>query len=135
MPRQFLNKLNKVAAAALKKIKEFMENESSLRHHVREVLQEESENFLFIAAGEGLVFKGMHYPDSAFSEQDFPVLFRGEDKNVIIAAWPQNYIRDVLREVSEKNEKNEERVWQQILEEFMGAAVDVYKEGKVSDIL
>jgi len=135
MTRYFLDKLNKMAARALKKIKEFMENEPSLRRHVRQVLKEESENFLFIAAGEGLIFKGMHYPDSAFSEHEFPVLFRGEDKNVIIAAWPQNYIRDVLREVSEKNEKNEERAWQETLEEFMGAAVDVYKEGKVSDIL
>ena len=135
MTRYFLDKLNKMAARALKKIKEFMENEPSLRRHVRQVLKEESENFLFIAAGEGLIFKGMHYPDSAFSEHEFPVLFRGEDKNVIIAAWPQNYIRDVLREVSEKNGKNEERVWQETLQEFMSAAVEIYKEGKISDIL
>ena len=135
MARYFLDKLNKMAARALNKIKEFMENETSLRRHVREVLKEESENFLFIAAGEGLVFNGMHYPDSAFSEEEFPVLFRGVDKNVIIAAWPQNYVRDVLREVSEKNGKTEERVWQETLEGFMSAAVEIYKEGKISDIL
>lgn len=111
-----------------------MENEPDLRRHVRQVIEEESENFLFIAAGEGLVFKGMHYPDSAFSEHDFPVLFRGEDKNVIIAAWPQNYIRDVLQKVSEKNEKNEERAWRETLEEFMEAAIEVYREGSINDI-
>jgi hypothetical protein len=134
MARHFLDKLNKTAARALNKIKEFMENEPDLRRHVRQVIEEESENFLFIASGEGLIFKGMHYPDSAFSEHDFPVLFRGEDKNVIIAAWPQNYIRDVLQNLSENNGKNEEAAWRETLEEFMKSAVDVYREGSVNDI-
>lgn len=89
-----------------------------VKKHVKETLEEEIENFLFIAASDNVLIKGMHYAESAFTESDeIPLIFNTSEDNVIIAAWPQSKITELIEEI-ETNYPQEEwdSRWKRVLE-------------------
>lgn len=119
----------------IKQVRGFGQDEEKMKEFIRESEQENHENFLFVAAGDGVIVRGMHYPDSAFENEDFPLVFRTFDAGVVIAAWPRNYIKKTLY-VLENNfeEAKHEKLWEMILEGFMEEAVKKMKEGDIGGI-
>lgn len=90
------------------------------------VEKEEVENFLFMACGGGKMVKGMHYPDTAFREEDpIPMVWPTSDKDMYIAAWPQSYISKKLEEIEEAHEENEwEANWKIFLQELLDVSAE-----------
>lgn len=102
---------------------------------LQESEDEEHENFLFIAAGENVIVRGMHYPDGAFEgEDDIPLVFQTFDENVVIAAWPRNHIRKILALVEEYDESVQERGWEIILNQLLKDVESKIQEGKINGI-
>lgn len=93
---------------------------------VKDVMDNEVENFLFVAADGDVVIKGMHYPESAFSEEDeVPLMFKTSEKNVVIAAWPQTKVRELLKFVEDEHSKEDwDKAWNNVLEQLVKESVE-----------
>jgi hypothetical protein len=101
-----------------------------------DTLRQEPENFLFLSTGEGGVIRGMHYPDSAFVENDFPVIFKTSEPGIVIAAWPQSIIKELLYKCTDsaaEENKNLEKQWMVILEELSEAAARKMENGEINE--
>ena len=116
--------MTEVPEDPMDKLKEFFKeliDVSGRKREIRKTLQDfhedEIKNFLFVAAGDGHVIKGMWFPDSAFEDEDIPLMVRGTEKDVIIAAWPRSYI-------VENMEKSDFEIhWDVFLAELVDIAV------------
>lgn len=128
--------------AKKKKWNEFMsalagarENEK-VKKYVQESLQQDSENFLFLAAGKDIIVRGMHFPDGGLAGEEFPVIFDTSDAGVFIAAWPESEIRKMISEIEiEETENNKDYlagVWVKNLEKLQDAAVTKIEAGEIS---
>jgi hypothetical protein len=118
----------------MRRVRQPYENNKLVDKIIQKTMDEEKENFLFISNGDGLVIKAMHYPDSAFGEEDFPVIFKTSEENVLIAAWPQGIIRKFLEDVTGgTEEKDLEKEWQKVMEELSAVAAAKIKSGEIND--
>lgn len=111
------------------------ENEK-IQKYVRESMQQDSENFLFLAAGKDIVVKGMHFPDGGLAGENFPVIFDTADAGVFIAAWPESEIRKMISEIEiQETAENKDYladVWVKNLEKLQDAAVVKIEAGEIS---
>jgi hypothetical protein len=120
----------------MRRVRQPYENNKLVDKIIQKTMDEEKENFLFISNGDGLVIKAMHYPDSAFGEEDFPVIFKTSEENVLIAAWPQGIIRKFLKDVTDgTEEKDLEKEWQKVMEELSAVAAAKIKSGEINDYI
>ena len=118
----------------MRRVRQPYENNKLVDKIIQKTMDEEKENFLFISNGDGIVIKAMHYPDSAFSEEDFPVIFKTSQENVLIAAWPQGIIKKFLEDVTgSTEEKDLEKEWQKVMEELSVVAETKIKSGEIND--
>jgi hypothetical protein len=118
----------------MRRVRQPYENNKLVDKVIQKTMDEEKENFLFISNGDGLVIKAMHYPDSAFGEEDFPVIFKTSEENVLIAAWPQGIIKKFLEDVTgSTEEKDLEKEWQKVMEELSAVAAAKIKSGEIND--
>jgi hypothetical protein len=110
------------------------ENKKTVEDVVQKTMSEEQENFLFISNGDGIIIKAMHYPDGAFGDEGFPVIFKTSQENVLIAAWPQSVIRKLLEDVTNSNEKeNLEKEWEKVMETLSDVSAAKIKNGEINE--
>lgn len=130
-----MTKKNKKWDDFIRQVRGFGKDASKMEEFIRESEQENHENFLFVASGDGVIVRGMHYPDSAFENDDFPLVFKTFDAGVVIAAWPRNHIKKML-DVLENNfeEEKHEQLWEMVLEGLVEEAVMKMKEGNIGGI-
>jgi hypothetical protein len=118
----------------LRRVRQPYENNKLVENVIQKTMAEEKENFLFIANGDGIVIKAMHYPDSAFGEEEFPIIFKTSEDNVLIAAWPQGLIRKFLEDVTSSVDKKDlEKEWQKVMETLSSVAEAKIKSGDIND--
>jgi hypothetical protein len=114
-----------------KKINEFKRQHVALEKQIKEVLEEEVDNFLFVASGDNCIIKGMHYPESAFSDGEVPLIWKSSEKGVYIAAWPQDKIRELLLKVELDNpEEIWESEWNKVLQGLMEESINKLENAK-----
>jgi hypothetical protein len=114
-----------------KKINEFKQQHVALEKQIKEVLEEEVDNFLFVASGDNCIIKGMHYPESAFSDGEVPLIWKSSEKDVYIAAWPQDKIRELLLKVELDNpEEIWESEWNKVLQGLMEESINKLENAK-----
>lgn len=118
----------------IRRVRQPYENKKFVEEVIQKTMDEEKENFLFIANGDGIVIKAMHYPDGAFGEEDFPLIFKTSEENVLIAAWPQGIIKKLLEDVTAATEKeNLEKEWQKVMEALSDVSAAKIKNGEIND--
>jgi hypothetical protein len=114
-----------------KKINEFKRQHVALEKQIKEVLEEEADNFLFVASGDDCIIKGMHYPESAFIDGEAPLIWKTSEKGVYIAAWPQDKIRELLLKVELDNpEEIWESEWNKVLQGLMEESINKLENAK-----
>ena len=83
-----------------------------------------------------MIIRGMHYPDSALGDAEFPVIFKTSEENVLIAAWPQSIVKKCLELVTAKsNDNNLKTNWEEALEVFSMSAELKIQSGEINDYL
>ena len=114
-----------------KKINEFKRQHVALEKQIKEVLEEEVDNFLFVASGDDCIIKGMHYPESAFNNEEVPLIWKSSEQGVYIAAWPQDKIRELLLKVELDNpEEIWESEWNKVLQGLMEESINKLENAK-----
>ena len=111
------------------------ENKELQKRLMEETEKYEIENFLFMSSGDGYVIRGMHYPDSAFSEEDdIPVVYKTSEEKVLIAAYPQSLIKRFLEIVNEEEDKSKlEDNWEKVLQTLSTVAELKIRNGEVHE--
>lgn len=118
----------------IRKVRQPQENKQLLKKIMKETAEHDIENFLFLSSGEGMVIRGMHYPDTAFNEDDdLPVVFKTSEPTVLIAAWPRSVIKIFLDAVIENGEKNLEERWNHALEVLSQEALAKIEKGEINE--
>lgn len=115
----------------MSKVQDSAETRRLVRKIEKEATEEEIENFLFVAAGHGKIIKGMHYPDSAFIDGEYPLIYKTTDNNVVISAWPRLLLKEMMLGLEEKYpEEKWDEVWQDLLQGLVDKSVEKLKEAK-----
>lgn len=111
------------------------ENKELADRLMEETEKYEIENFLFMSSGDGFIIRGMHYPDTAFSDDDdIPVIYRTSEEKVLIAAYPQSLIKRFLEIVLGQHGKdNLEKEWEKVLQELSTVAELKIRNGEVNE--
>jgi hypothetical protein len=118
----------------IRRVRQPYENNKFVDKVIQKTLEEEKENFLFISNGDGIIIKAMHYPDSAFADEDFPIIFKTSEENVLIAAWPQGTIRKFLEIVTDRVPKQDlEKEWEKVMEALSTIAEEKIKSGDINE--
>jgi len=119
----------------IRRVRKPFEENKLVERVIEKTLEEEKENFLFISNGDGIVIKAMHYPDSAFTDEDFPVIFKTSEDNVLIAAWPQGIIRKFIENAENTiGEKDLEKEWESIMEVLSIIAAAKIRKGEINEL-
>ena len=119
----------------IRRVRKPFEENKLVDRVIEKTLEEEKENFLFISNGDGIVIKAMHYPDSAFTDEDFPVIFKTSEDNVLIAAWPQGIIRKFIENAENTiGEKDLEKEWESIMEVLSIIAAAKIRKGEINEL-
>jgi hypothetical protein len=119
----------------IRRVRKPFEENKLVDRVIEKTLEEEKENFLFISNGDGIVIKAMHYPDSAFTDEDFPVIFKTSEDNVLIAAWPQGIIRKFIENAENTiGEKDLEKEWETIMEALSIIAAAKIRKGEINEL-
>lgn len=106
-----------------------------LEKYIQESEKENHENFLFVAAGEGMIVRGMHYPDGAFENEEYPIVFQTFDDGVVIAAWPRSIVKILMETLVENFDKSKhETGWELILNGLLEQALVKIKNGEINGI-
>lgn len=117
----------------IKRVNGIADEYPELEKYVDESAEDNHENFLFVAAGEGKVVRGMHYPDGAFDDENFPLVFQTAEDNVVIAAWPRTFIKTLMQTLLENFDNSKhEKGWELVLEGLLDDALNKIKNGEVS---
>jgi hypothetical protein len=118
----------------IRRVRKPFEENKLVERVIEKTLEEEKENFLFISNGDGIVIKAMHYPDSAFTDEDFPVIFKTSEDNVLIAAWPQGIIKNFIENAENTiGEKDLEKEWETIMEALSIIAAAKIRKGEINE--
>lgn len=118
----------------IRRIRKSSERNSLVNKLMEETQRHDAENFLFISSGSGMIIRGMHYPDSAFGDEEAPVIFKTSEENVLIAAWPRSLIKTFLEIViKDGGEKNLETEWTKALEVLSTVAELKIKNGEINE--
>ena len=118
----------------IRRIRKSSERNSLVNKLMEETQRHDAENFLFISSGSGMIIRGMHYPDSAFGDEEAPVIFKTSEENVLIAAWPRSLIKIFLEIViKDGGEKNLETEWTKALEVLSTVAELKIKNGEINE--
>lgn len=106
-----------------------------LEKYIEESEKENHENFLFVAAGEGVIVRGMHYPDGAFKDNEYPIVFQTFDDGVVIAAWPRTIVKTLMDTLVNNFDKSKhEQGWNLILNDLLEDALVKIKNGEIDGI-
>ena len=106
-----------------------------LEKYIKESEKENHENFLFVAAGEGMIVRGMHYPDGAFENDEYPIVFQTFDDGVVIAAWPLSIVKILMETLVNNFDKSKhEKGWELILSDLLEDAIVKIKNGEINGI-
>lgn len=118
----------------ISRVQDSAETRRLVRKIEKEATEEEVQNFLFVAYGAGKIIKGMHYPDSAFLDGNYPLLYKTSDENVIVSAWPREFLKEMMIALEENNsEENWDVAWQEFLQGLVDKSVKKLTEAR--DIL
>lgn len=118
----------------IRNVRQPRENKQLLKKIMKETTEHEIENFLFLSSGDGMVIRGMHYPDGAFDiDDDLPVIYRTSEPTVLIAAWPRSVIKIFLDAVMEGGKKNLDERWNNALEVLSQEALDKVEKGEINE--
>lgn len=108
-----------------------------IQKFMKQTLEEDMENFLFLANSEdpdGIIIRGMHYPDSDMLDEGVTV-FETSEKNVYIAAYRKSSMMEILKTISDNiPEKYYEPIWEKAMENFLAAAEEKIAAGDVRKI-
>lgn len=118
----------------ISRVQDSAEQRRLVRKIEKEATEEEIENFLFVASGHGKIIKGMHYPDSAFVDGQYPLIYKTTDDNVVISAWPRMFLREIMLGLEENYpEEKWDKAWQDLLQELVDKSVE--KMGEAKDLM
>ena len=118
----------------ISRVQDSAEQRRLVRKIEKEATEEEIENFLFVASGHGEIIKGMHYPDSAFVDGQYPLIYKTTDDNVVISAWPRMFLREIMLGLEENYpEEKWDKAWQDLLQELVDKSVE--KMGEAKDLM
>jgi hypothetical protein len=109
-------------------------NNSLLKQIASEAMENDSANFLFVSSETGMIINGMHFPDSAFGDEEPPLIFRTSRENVLIAAWPQTIVKLCLEFVTaNSDEDNLKTNWDDALDVLCTLAQVKIQNGQIYD--
>ena len=97
-------------------------------------MENDPANFLFVSSESGMIINGMHFPDSAFGDEEPPLIFRTSRENVLIAAWPQTIVELCLEFVTaNSDEDNLQANWDDALDVLSTLAQVKIENGQIYD--
>lgn len=106
-----------------------------IRKFMKETLEEDMDNFLFLANSEepdGPIIRGMHFPDSDLLEPVGCTVFETSEKNVYIAAYRKSSLLEILQTIHEMlPEKLHEPVWEKAMDNLLAAAEEKIAAGDI----
>jgi hypothetical protein len=131
----YVSKKNEKWKKFIKDVRSATSKFPELEKYIDESEKENHENFLFVAAGEGVIVRGMHYPDGAFKDGEYPIVFQTFDDGVVIAAWPRTIVKTLMDTlVSNFDKSKHEQGWNLILNELLEDALVKIKNGEIDGI-
>jgi hypothetical protein len=131
----YVSKKNEKWKKFIKDVRSVTSKFPELEKYIEESEKENHENFLFVAAGEGMIVRGMHYPDGAFENDDYPIVFQTFDDGVVIAAWPRSIVKILMETLVNNFDKSKhEKGWELILNGLLEEALVKIKNGEINGI-
>lgn len=110
-----------------------------IRKYMKMTLEEDMENFLFLANSEdpdGPIIRGMHFPDSELLDDAGVTIFETAEPNVYIAAYRKSALMEILETINEMLPENlHEPVWEKTMEKLLDAAKEKIDAGEVRKYL
>ena len=102
-------------------------------------LKSKFKNFLikevYYAKSKKGVIRGMHYPDGAFENDEYPIVFQTFDDGVVIAAWPRTIVKTLMETLVLNFDKSKhEKGWEIILNDLLEDAIVKIKNGEINGI-
>lgn len=130
-----MSKKNEKWKRFIKELKAATSKFPEIEKYVHESEKENHENFLFVAAGGGMIIRGMHYPDGAFENNEYPIVFQTFDDGVVIAAYPRTIVKNLMEAlVSDFDKSVHEKGWEAILNGLLETALVKIKNGEINGI-
>ena len=131
----YVSKKNEKWKKFIKDVRSATSKFPELEKYIEESEKENHENFLFVAAGEGVSVRGMHYPDGAFKDNEYPIVFQTFDDGVVIAAWPRTIVKTLMDTLVNNFDKSKhEQGWNLILNDLLEDALVKIKNGEIDGI-
>ena len=131
----YVSKKNEKWKKFIRDVRSASSKSPELKKYIEESEKENHENFLFVAAGEGMIIRGMHYPDGAFENDEYPIVFQTFDDGVVIAAWPRTIVKTLMDTLVNNFDKSKhEQGWNLILNDLLEDALVKIKNGEIDGI-
>jgi len=106
-----------------------------IKKFMKESLEDGMENFLFLANSQdpdGIIIRGMHFPDSDMLDELGPTVFETSEKNVYIAAYRKSAVLEIMQIIAETlPEKYHEAIWEKAMEKLLAAAEQKIDDGEI----
>jgi hypothetical protein len=106
-----------------------------IKKFMKEALEEDMQNFLFIANSEepgGIIIRGMHFPDSDLLDEVGCTVFETSEEKVYIAAYRKSSLEEIMQIIQETlPEKYHDAVWEKAMEKLLQAAEQKIDAGEV----
>lgn len=106
-----------------------------IQKFMKESLEDGMDNFLFIANSDGpdgMIIRGMHFPDSDLLDDAGVTVFETTEKNVYIAAYRKSALLEIMEIIQQTlPEKYHESIWEKTMEKLLAAAEQKIEDGEV----
>lgn len=106
-----------------------------IKKYMKEALEDGMDNFLFIANSEepdGLIIRGMHFPDSDLLDDEGVTVFETSEEKVYIAAYRKSSLAEIVKIIEETlPEKYHDAVWEKAMEKLLEAAEQKIDAGEI----
>lgn len=101
---------------------------AELMHAEMQETKEEHHNVIFIGTDGDKTIKAIHVPSSAINGGDGPVLFAGANKNLIIAAFSNEFIDAESNSIGEKEPGLRGELWVELMQRLHDMIESEYAE-------
>lgn len=102
---------------------------------MKESLAGDMDNFLFIANSaepDGIVIRGMHFPDSDLLDETSVTIFETSEEKVYIAAYRKSALMEIMEIIQNTlPEKYHDAVWEKTMEKLLAAAEEKIDAGEI----
>jgi hypothetical protein len=106
-----------------------------IKKFMKEALDEDMENFLFLANSEepgGIIIRGMHFPDSDLLDAEGVTVFETSEERVYIAAYRKSTLEEIMQIIQETlPEKYHDAIWEKAMEKLLSAAEQKIEAGEI----